>query len=74
LLNVLNSLVEIGNTVIVIEHNLDIIRCADWIVDLGPGAGNDGGQVVVAGTVQQVQRCPSSLTGQCLQPHVQCSN
>lgn len=56
LMDVLQRLVDIGNTVIVIEHNLDVIKCADWVVDLGPDAGNDGGKVVVAGTPEDVVR------------------
>ncbi|MGK7906732.1 MAG: excinuclease ABC subunit UvrA [Synechococcus sp.] len=66
LLNVLQRLVETGNTVLVIEHNLDIIRCADWIVDLGPEGGNRGGQVVASGTPESVAAEPSSYTGQYL--------
>ena len=54
LLKVLNSLVEQGNTVVVIEHNLDVIKTADWIVDLGPEAGDDGGRIVAVGTPEEV--------------------
>jgi len=54
LLEVLQRLVDVGNTVVLIEHNLDIIKCADWVIDLGPEAGHDGGQVVVAGTPEKV--------------------
>jgi excinuclease ABC subunit A len=54
LLGVLQRLVDLGNTVVVIEHNLDVIKCADWIVDMGPGAGVDGGQIVFAGTPEQL--------------------
>ena len=63
LLNVLQRLVDTGNTVLVIEHNLDIIRCADWIIDLGPEGGDRGGQIVVEGTPEQVAECPESYTG-----------
>ena len=66
LLNALNHLVESGSSVIVIEHNLDVIKSADWIVDLGPEGGEDGGQVVIAGTPEDVVNCPSSYTGQFL--------
>jgi excinuclease ABC subunit A len=67
LLNVLHQLVANNNTVIVIEHNLDIIKNADWIVDLGPEGGEGGGQVLVAGTPEQVAAHPSSFTGSYLQ-------
>ncbi|MDA7997343.1 MAG: hypothetical protein MPI93_04960, partial [Nitrosopumilus sp.] len=55
-----------GNTVLVIEHNMDVIRNADWIIDLGPGGGEDGGSVVAAGTPEQVAASPDSLTGRYL--------
>jgi excinuclease ABC subunit A len=63
LLDVLHRLVDRGNTVLVIEHNLDVIKTADWIVDLGPEGGNRGGEVVAAGTPEQVARRPESFTG-----------
>jgi len=66
LLNVLHQLVAHNNTVIVIEHNLDVIKNADWIIDLGPEGGEFGGEVVVAGTVAQVAASPNSFTGQYL--------
>ena len=66
LLAVLSQLVEGGNTVIVIEHNLDVIKCADWIIDLGPEGGDLGGYVVAAGTPEQVVNAPDSYTGQWL--------
>ncbi|MEO0074048.1 MAG: ATP-binding cassette domain-containing protein, partial [candidate division WOR-3 bacterium] len=68
LLGVLDRLVERHNTVIVIEHNLEIIKCADWIIDLGPEGGDAGGTVVVAGTPEQVAACPNSYTGRFLAP------
>jgi excinuclease ABC subunit A len=68
LLIVLQRLVDKGNTVVVIEHNLDIIKCADWIVDLGPEGGERGGQIVVAGTPEDVAACKKSYTGQFLRP------
>ncbi len=64
LLRVLNRLVDAGNTVIVIEHNLEVIKTADWIVDLGPEGGDRGGEVVVCGTPEEVCACPASYTGQ----------
>ncbi|MGV9769328.1 excinuclease ABC subunit UvrA [Microbacterium sp. NPDC003461] len=63
LLEVLNGLVEKGNTVIVIEHNLDVIKSADWIIDLGPEGGSGGGQIVATGTPEQVARVEGSHTG-----------
>ncbi|NTU69754.1 excinuclease ABC subunit UvrA [bacterium] len=66
LLHVLNRLVEKGNTVLVIEHNLDVIKTADWIVDLGPNGGDEGGEVVAKGTPEQVAQTKRSYTGQYL--------
>jgi len=63
LLNVLNRLVDRGNTVIVIEHNLDVIKTADWIIDLGPEGGDAGGRVVAVGTPEQVAQVAESHTG-----------
>jgi excinuclease ABC subunit A len=68
LLDVLNALVEQGNTVVVIEHNLDVIRSADHLIDLGPEGGARGGRVVANGTPEEVARNPESATGACLQP------
>jgi excinuclease ABC subunit A len=66
LLDVLQRLVELGNTVLVIEHNLDVIKTADWVIDLGPDGGEYGGRVVAAGTPEQVSRVKKSHTGQAL--------
>jgi excinuclease ABC subunit A len=66
LLNVLNCLVDKGNTVVVIEHNLDVIKTADWIIDLGPEGGDDGGYVVKCGTPEQIAKSKKSYTGQFL--------
>jgi excinuclease ABC subunit A len=68
LLHVLHRLRDHGNTVVVIEHNLDVIKTADWIIDLGPEGGNGGGEVVTAGTPEQVARIKYSYTGQFLAP------
>jgi excinuclease ABC subunit A len=66
LLGVLSRLVESGNTVIVIEHNLDVIKTADWVIDLGPDGGSGGGTVVATGTPEQIAQCGASYTGQFL--------
>ena len=66
LLGVLDRLVDAGNTVLVIEHHLDVIKRADWVVDLGPGAGAEGGRVVAAGTPEDVMQAPDSETGRYL--------
>jgi excinuclease ABC subunit A len=68
LLNVLKRLVDLGNTVIIIEHNLDVITSADWIVDLGPEGGAAGGRIVVAGTPEEVSENANSYTGKYLKP------
>ncbi len=68
LLDVLHKLVDSGNTVLVIEHNMDVIKTSDWIIDIGPGGGNKGGNVVVAGTPTQVAACKESVTGKYLAP------
>ncbi len=68
LLGVLGRLVEAGNTVVVIEHNLDVIKCADWVIDLGPEGGAGGGKIVAEGTPEQVARVKASYTGQFLRP------
>ncbi len=67
LLGVLDRLVDQGNTVIVIEHNLDVIKTADWLIDLGPDGGDGGGLVVATGTPEDVAKCPDSYTGQFLE-------
>ena len=68
LIEVLQRLVDHGDTVIVIEHNLDVIKCADYIIDMGPEGGNDGGTIVCQGTPEQVAACEESYTGQYLKP------
>ncbi len=68
LLGVLGRLVDGGNSVIVIEHNLDVIKTADWVVDMGPDGGNRGGTIVAAGTPEDVSRVRASYTGQYLAP------
>ena len=66
LLRVLARLVDAGNTVIVIEHNLDVVKNADWVIDLGPGGGPGGGQVIAEGIPEDVAKVPASFTGQFL--------
>ena len=66
LLNVLHRLRDHGNTVVVIEHNLDVIKTADWIVDLGPEGGSGGGQIIATGTPEEVAQNPASHTGRFL--------
>lgn len=68
LLEVLQRLVDQGNTVLIIEHNLDVIKTADWLIDLGPNGGDGGGQVVTTGTPEQVAQCQDSWTGKYLKP------
>jgi excinuclease ABC subunit A len=68
LLSVLNTLVNLGNTVIVIEHNLDVIACADWIIDLGPEGGEGGGEIIIEGTPEDVAKNEDSYTGRYLKP------
>jgi excinuclease ABC subunit A len=70
LLEVLHELVESGNTVLVIEHNLEVIKTADWIIDLGPEGGSKGGRIVAKGTPEQVAANPDSFTGQYLATHL----
>ncbi|MGI6367237.1 MAG: excinuclease ABC subunit UvrA [Anaerolineae bacterium] len=68
LLRVLSHLVDQGNTVVIIEHNLDVIKSADWVIDLGPDGGARGGELVTTGTPEQVAQCERSFTGQFLRP------
>jgi excinuclease ABC subunit A len=63
-------LVDAGNTVVVIEHNLDVIKSVDWIIDLGPNGGDNGGRVVAVGTPEQVAMVPESLTGKYLKKYL----
>ena len=66
LLAVLHKLRDHGNTLIVIEHNLDVIKTADWVIDLGPEGGSGGGEIVVTGTPEQISKCNQSYTGKYL--------
>ena len=71
LIEVLQRLVDAGNSVLIIEHNLDIIKIADWIIDLGPEGGDRGGELVAEGTPEQVMKIKGSYTGQFLKEHLQ---
>jgi excinuclease ABC subunit A len=66
LLDVLNKLVDLGNTVLIIEHHLDVIKQADWLIDLGPEGGVEGGRIVAQGTPEQIAKAKKSYTGQAL--------
>ena len=68
LLAVLHKLVDQGNTVLVIEHNLDVIKTADWIIDLGPEGGDGGGRIIAEGTPEDVAKVKASYTGKYLGP------
>jgi excinuclease ABC subunit A len=68
LLEVLHELVESGNTVVVIEHNLEVLKTADWIIDLGPEGGDGGGEIVATGTPEDIAAVKRSYTGQFLKP------
>lgn len=71
LMQSLNRLVDKGNTVIIIEHNMDVVKCADWVIDIGPEGGEAGGNVVATGTPEQIAECPDSYTGQYLKPKLE---
>jgi excinuclease ABC subunit A len=68
LLEVLSRLVDLGNTVMVIEHNLDVMKTADWLIDLGPEGGEAGGQIVAEGTPEEIAALPENHTGRLLKP------
>ena len=70
LLDVLHQLVDQGNTVVVIEHNLEVIKTADWVIDIGPEGGDGGGEIVAAGTPEQIAKAKASHTGKFLKPIV----
>jgi excinuclease ABC subunit A len=68
LLEVLHELVDAGNTVVVIEHNLDVVKTADWVIDIGPEGGDGGGEIVAVGTPEQIAEAEGSHTGRYLKP------
>ena len=74
LLDVLNRLADAGNTLVIIEHNLDVIKCADWIIDLGPEGGEGGGRVVAQGVPEDIIKVKKSYTGQYLKTHLRAAN
>ena len=71
LLKVLNKLVDRGNTVVIIEHNLDVIKTADWIIDLGPEGGDNGGKIITTGTPEKVATHKKSYTGKYLKKEIE---
>ena len=70
LMDALNALIERGHSVIIIEHNMDVIKCADYVIDLGPEGGKNGGSVVFEGTPEELAACPGSYTGRYLQEKI----
>ena len=74
LLMVLERLRDQGNTIVIIEHNLDVIKTADWVIDLGPEGGSKGGQIIAYGTPEELALCEKSYTGQFLRPLLAKSN
>jgi excinuclease ABC subunit A len=70
LLLVIQELVDRGNSVVVIEHNLDVVKCADHIIDLGPEGGDAGGRIIATGTPEEIARNPKSMTGMYLKPYL----
>jgi excinuclease ABC subunit A len=70
LLGVLNGLVDAGNTVLLVEHNLDVIKCADWVIDMGPEGGDEGGRIVAEGTPEDVAKEKQSHTGRFLKEYL----
>ncbi|MBR8534617.1 excinuclease ABC subunit UvrA [Carboxylicivirga sediminis] len=70
LLDAFSALIKNGHSLIIVEHNMDVIKCADWVIDLGPEGGNDGGFLVYEGTPDDLLKCPKSYTGKYLQPYI----
>jgi excinuclease ABC subunit A len=66
LVDCFDALLDVGHSLVVVEHNVQLMKAADWIIDLGPGAADEGGRVVVAGTPEEVAECVESKTGQVL--------
>ena len=74
LIKIINKLADNGNTILIIEHNLDLIKIADHIIDLGPEGGDEGGRIVFEGTPEEIVNCEKSYTGQYLKPFLEKSN
>ncbi|MCK4630098.1 MAG: excinuclease ABC subunit A, partial [Bacteroidales bacterium] len=68
LLDSFNALIERGHSILIIEHNLEVIKCADWVIDLGPGGGEQGGNLIFEGTPEELIKCDKSYTGKYLRP------
>jgi excinuclease ABC subunit A len=69
LLKAFNALIANGHTIVIVEHNMEVIKCADWIIDLGPEAGDRGGEIVFEGTPKELEQCEKSHTGHFLKEH-----
>ena len=69
LLKAFNALIANGHTIVIVEHNMDVIKCADWVIDLGPEAGSTGGEVIFEGTPEDLEQCTESHTGRFLKEH-----
>jgi excinuclease ABC subunit A len=69
LLRAFNALIANGHTIVIVEHNMEVIKCADWVIDLGPEAGDKGGNIVFEGTPQELEKCEESHTGRFLKEH-----
>lgn len=69
LLKAFNALVANGHTIVIVEHNMEVIKCADWVIDLGPEAGDNGGEIVFEGTPQELENCTAGYTGAFLKEH-----
>ncbi len=69
LLKAFNALIANGHTIVVVEHNMDVIKCADHVIDLGPEAGDKGGRIVFEGSPEELKRCEESYTGRFLKEH-----
>ena len=69
LLRAFNALIANGHSIVIVEHNMEVIKCADWVIDLGPEAGSGGGHIVFEGTPEELEQCEKSHTGRFLKEH-----